>query len=186
MSRKPKRKHKRHKGAKMPTAPQPESPPPNQTVSRLQIRFVEILGLFLTALGLVSLIALSPRLSGASQSPFIAGDQIPAFEVKNDGYIQLTDVNVACYARKIKMTVAEIEDTFTVANPPLQVLPKNDSLTLNCTGGSFMMAPASAIKSIDIAVVAYYRPWPFTFLRCRKFFRFEGRNDGTKVNWYKQ
>ena len=49
-----------------------------------------------------------------------------------------------------------------------------------------MMAPASAIKGIDIAVVAYYRPWPFTFLRCRKFFRFEGRNDGAKLNWYKQ
>lgn len=39
-----------------------------------------------------------------------------------------------------------------------------------------------------LALVAYYGPWPLTFLRCHHFFRFVGRFDakGNIVGWDKQ
>ena len=43
------------------------------------------------------------------------------------------------------------------------------------------------IRQADIAIVVYYRPWPFFMLQRRTLFRFVARNgENRQVTWEKQ
>ncbi len=150
-------------------------------------QFWTVLGTVVGLISLIALIELSPRLSASQESPFLAGDQVPSVVVSNDGYLRVTDVNIVCFAMDMKIA----GNTFgfvMVGNgsPPQKKLAPTESYTVSCAPGRFIVAPTSAISQIEVGIVAYYRPWPFTFLQCRKFFRFVGQNDGTKLNWFKQ
>jgi hypothetical protein len=107
--------------------------------------------------------------------------------VSNDGYLRVTDVKIACFISTLNLGGNIFNFVMSgTGSPPQQVLAPTETYTVPCSPGRYISAPTSAIRHIEIGVVAYYRPWPFTFLRSRKFFRFEGKNDGTKLNWFKQ
>jgi hypothetical protein len=43
------------------------------------------------------------------------------------------------------------------------------------------------VQHADLAIVVTYRPWPFTFIRQRKLFRFVSRRNGDNtVSWDRQ
>lgn len=189
MPQKPKSRHTRNKKSSPPTLRPSKNEGANNSPTNGG-RFWTILGIALTAIGLVALIELSPRLSAAQMPPFLAKDAIPSIAISNDGYLQLTDVEAECFAAK--MVLAGNNNVYGAmsgsGSPPKKILSPAESFTISCTGHgkTFLDSPISWISHIELDAVTYYRPWPFTFLRRRKFFKFVGENDGSKINWYKQ
>lgn len=187
MSNKPKSKHGRknkfRRLNKAVTAPAAPVVPMARKSSLLR----GLLSMVLTTAGLVGLVALLPRLSAAQQSPFISGDQIPSVTVTNDGVVRVTDVKILCFIEDMKVGGSDFHLFVGGLGAPSQnVLGPGEPYTVSCSKGVLLSAPTSTISSIDLCVVAYYRPWPFTLRRSRKFFRFVGRNDGSTLNWFKQ
>jgi hypothetical protein len=188
MRKKPNRKNKKSTRKGEPKAPLPLPPPAIQTVSRRQIRSLEVLGILIGIIGLITLIELFPLLSASQQSPFLARDQVPSVSITNDGYFWVTDVKIACFGMNVKIGGATVGFVMSgEGSPPQAILKPTESYTVSCSdGGILISAPTNSISQMDVGAVVYYRPWPFTFLRCRRFYRFEGRNDGVKLNWFKE
>jgi hypothetical protein len=193
MGKKSKHKNKKHKGKESPKVPLPEPQPPIQTVSRRQIRFVEGLALFLTALGLTALIELWPRPTPGASLPTDPNDQLSSsrFTVTNDGYMRLADAKAACFMWKVKYggrVITNMQNNFSeIVSPPESILQTNEGLTVPCTiPGEF--TPNIVLKEADLAIAFYYRPWPIPFLRCHRLFRFVARfnEKGEIVGWDKQ
>lgn len=147
----------------------PQPPPPNQTASRSQVRFVEGLSIVLTLIGLITLIELYPRLSASAKSPFNPRDRIAAFAIRNDGYFKITEVKPECFIWKATGfgTMTNLLNSNSAGMEPVKELRPTETMTIPC--GITMIGP---IKSVDIGVIARYRPWPFTFITKRKVFRF--------------
>jgi hypothetical protein len=178
----------------MSTSPLPTSQPPIQTVSRRQIHFVEGLGLFLTALGLISLIGLWPRPTPSASLPTNQNDQLSSsgFTITNDGYARLTDVKAVCFLWRVQLNqIAHIDnDLSRIVSPSEGTLQTSEGITVPCTARSpigFASGPPRLTKA-DLAIAVYYRPWPITILRCHRLFRFVARigSNGDVVAWDKQ
>src|SRR2546426_2586389 len=163
----------------------PQSQPPIQTVSRRQIRFVEILGLFLATISLITLVELYPRPSVSSSPPFNLENLLSSrFTVTNDGYLDLNDVHAVCFVWKAQATLQIRNTVLQSVSPERGTLQPTQGLTVPCTGG-FMLVNGQ-FSSADLAIVVSYRPWPFTFIRKRKFFRFVARFANGNIVWDKQ
>ena len=158
-----------------------------------------ILGLVLTAAGLVALIELFPRLSAAANSPANPDDPLSSsrFSISNDGYMKVTDVMSACFLWKVKMARGRRVNTFidnglaTVVRPPENVLKPTEAFTVPCTGNKLVGASPPYLQPViaqaDLAIVAYYRVWPFTFYRAHRLFRFvAGIGKNNEIVWEKQ
>lgn len=197
MPRKLKRKKKKHKQKAAPTIP----PPPYQPILAKPSRrgpFLAVAGFVLTALGLATLIQLFPRLSATASSPTDGNDQLGSsrFTVSNDGYLQVTDVMSACFLWKLTFVegprTADFSDNLSaVAVPPGSALNATEGYTVPCIPHRLIGLPAPfhqpVLARADLAIVVYYRAWPFTFHRDHRLFRFLSRiqNDGTVI-WEKQ
>src|SRR2546423_15362015 len=98
MARTSKRKSKKRKQREAPTMPQPQFLPIAAKPSRHGL-FLTILGLVLTATGLVALIELFPRLSAAVTSTTDLDDVLGSSRstITNDGYLKVTDVVSGCF-----------------------------------------------------------------------------------------
>jgi hypothetical protein len=197
MGKRSKRKKKKNKGTAMstPTPPTPNQPTP--PASQRQIRFVEGLALFLTALGLIALIELWPRPTPGASLPTNISDQLSSsrFTITNDGYLRLTDVKAACFMWKLqyggRVTVNMPGSFSNIVSPPESILQTSEGLTVPCTAiAPFTYADNSVpiLKEADLAIAFYYRPWPIPFLRCHRLFRFVARfnEKGEIVGWDKQ
>jgi hypothetical protein len=192
MSRKSKRKRKKTPTLKRPiaTVPQPQAfkshakgPTPAWTV----------LGLLLTALGLITLIELFPRLSSSASPPLDLSNQLASsrFTVTNDGYLKVTDVMSSCFLWKLVEGGLTADSSLArVVVPPESTLRPTEGYTVPCTSEQMFGTNAPfwfSLKSADVAIVVYYRAWPFTFYRTHRLFRFVariGRNGD--VVWDKQ
>ena len=178
----------------MSTSPLPTPQQPIQGVSRRQVRFVEGLGILLTLISLIALIELYPRPTATASLPTDPNDQLSSsgFTITNDGYFQLADVRAACFLWKVQFDRnADVTNSFSrIVSPSEGTLQTNEGLTVPCTTRNFIgvaHGPPRFTKA-DLAIVVYYRPYPFTFLRSHKLFRFVARvgNNGNVVAWDKQ
>ena len=78
-----------------------------------------------------------------------------------------------------------------VVQPPESKLDPGEAFTVPCTANKLAGAPppyvSPAINHADLAIVVYYRAWPFTFYRPHKLFRFVASfGEGNKIIWEKQ
>jgi len=79
----------------------------------------------------------------------------------------------------------------TIVRPPENTLKPTEAFTVPCTGNKLVGASPPytqpVIAQADLAIVAYYRVWPFTFYRDHRLFRFVaniGKNN--EIVWEKQ
>lgn len=191
------KKKKRNKRNQIPAPPQRQSQPAAQVTSRRRVRAIEIVALVVGMITLVTLIELIPRLTATASLPTDPNEQLSssAFTITNDGYARVTDVSAACFMWKIQLSAGgstmNIERSFAiVVAPPEKILQTNEGLTVPCTTSSmfgFAAGPAK-VRQADLAIVIYYRPWPFTFLHSHRLLRFVARigNTGQIVAWDKQ
>jgi hypothetical protein len=160
--------------------------------------FLAVLGLVLTAIGLVTLIQLFPRLSAIASSPTDKNDQLGSskFTVSNDGYLEVTDVMSACFLWKLTFVEGPRTGDFSnklsaIVVPPESALNPTEGYTVPCIPRRLIDLPAPfhqpVLARADLAIVVYYRAWPFKFYRDHRLFRFLSRiqNDGTVI-WEKQ
>lgn len=100
-------------------------------------------------------------------------------------------MTAACFMWKVKYVGAGTADFGSslsrIVTPPANVLQTEEPLTVPCTRGNLIGSADGplVLKQADIAIVTYFRPWPFTFLRCHRLFRFVARfgDDGKFVAW---
>jgi hypothetical protein len=186
VSKGPKGKHRKKKVALLPK-PQPLTLPKAVTGgSKRMTLFLTIIGLLLTALGSITVIELFPRLS-ASTAPSLDGpNYMESFVISNDGYLSVQHVEVDCFIWNA--TVATNSLSFIGGRgmiPPAGSISPNDAYTVSCN--RFLDAPSSSIESIDLGIIVHYRPWPFTFIRRRRIFRFVGKQQRQGgLNWFRQ
>ena len=166
---------KRRKNNKPPLNPRRPSPPPLSVPKRIGclgklVKVLPIVGLLITLLGLVTLIELYPRLSASVDS----SSSIPGFTVTNEGYLKVTNVVLTCFIWK---ATTEEDVTFgpayNIGSPPGSRLNPDEGYSITCL--EHAISPQPRFVGADLAIVASYRPWPFTFLRLRRFFRFVAR-----------
>jgi hypothetical protein len=200
MSRKRKRKNKHHKQPKVPKAltvpkapevPQIVSPAKRDTPSWSQSRFITVAGLVLAVLSLVislvALIALRPHLSASASPPSDSNDLLDSrFTASNDGYLKVTNVRAICYVSTSVFPPGPALTSFVsgVIQANLsETLGPADGFTVPCTDPHVHIPSQSA----DLTIVVYYRPWPFTFVHSRRFFRFVSRRTAdNSVAWDRQ
>ena len=145
-----------------------------------------LLSLGLTIIGLVALLELFPRLS-ATPIPETDNQSFPYFTVKNDGYLKVTDVSSGCYLWHVApengpLIISSMTQTTA---PPEQKLVGDESYTVPCDITPFV----DHLRLIhnDLALVIYYRPWPFTRFQCYKLIRFVGKAaPGLKYTIYEE
>ena len=162
-------------------------------------RFLKIVGSLLALTGLLSLIPLFPRLS-ATATPTTNLDDVlgsSKFTVTNDGTLRVTDVMSACFLWKVKMerpgATANFDSSLSrIVSPPETKLSPTEGFTIPCTAEGRPIVGSSApfaqprVTHADLAIVAYYRAWPFTFYRDHRLFRFVAHFGQGEVTWEKQ
>jgi hypothetical protein len=198
MAKKSKRIRRRPKKSNQPTQKKQETPASTTALPKISWLGRHV-GTVLTALGLavglIALIELSPRLSA---SPNSLGDvKAPlrwSFSVSNDGYLQITDISAGCFMWKVQGTppsggsVSVTNALYDIIQPPRLLIPA-DRFSLPCAPqlvGSGQPDKPVKFSVLDIAIVTYYRPWPFVFLMRRRFFRFVGHYDDEFLVWEPQ
>lgn len=171
------------------------------TVAKAKNRglLLTVLGLLLGAISTVTLVELVPRLSATASPPTNPSDPLSSsqFTVSNDGYLKVTDVMSACFMWKVEMGNGPIPNVrmndilARIVQPPENKLSPTEGFTVPCTGGRLVgssppyMPPM--LRRADLAIVVYYRAWPFTFYRDHRLFRFVaniGKNG--EITWEKQ
>jgi hypothetical protein len=198
MSKRSERRRRLKQRKAQPKPPKPQLPPTNPT-SKKTTQFWTFLGLAIGVIGLLSLIQLFPRLSSVANPPTDRDDPLLSsrFVVSNDGYTKVTDVMAACFLWRARMTeggqgYTTAEDTlFQVVRPPENNLRPTEALTVPCTPIRLAVAPAPfrppLLAKADLAIVVYYRVWPFTFYRDHRLFRFVANTQKNgEVIWEKQ
>lgn len=105
--------------------------------------------------------------------------------VTNDGYMRLTDVRAICFIWRLRAGLTMEDSAERGVAAPNPMLPSTEGFTVPCEDDGFKIV-GGTLESIDLAIVVYYRPWPFTFLRSRKMFRFVERGSGSQIFWDKQ
>jgi hypothetical protein len=171
----------------------PKNKPPNITRGD---RHLTIISLILAAIGLVTLVELFPRLSASATPPLDLSNQLASsrFTVSNDGYTRVTDVVSACFLWNVTEGGFQAHSSLArvVVTPPTMILKPTEGYTVPCMTESMVGTSPPFylnLKNADLAIVVYHRawPWPFTFYRTRRLFRFVarvGRNG--EVAWDKQ
>jgi hypothetical protein len=136
--------------------------------------YLTLLGLLLTAIGLIALIELFPRLSASATSQ--ENPLTPVFNISNDGYLKVSDVTSSCFIWRL----ATVQHTFVGSSmsrfnsPPQKTLAPTESFPVPCE----LSFTGVAFRAVDLAIVVYYRPWPFIFLRLHKLMPFSARSSG--------
>jgi hypothetical protein len=175
MSKKSRRKYKRKRQKGPPMLKQP-TPKTNDHSLKKEVRLLEVLGLLLTALGLIALIELFPRLSASPSSQI---DQLtPVFNVSNDGYLRVTDVKSACFLWHVATTSRNTAESSLSqdTSPPNNILAPAERFPVPCRLRMVTMFESNPrFTLVDLAIVVYYRPWPFTMFRMHKLIRFAAR-----------
>lgn len=171
--------------------PQQPSQPNSRTGSRSQRRWRTLLGLLLIAISSIALMELSPRLLVSGSSPIDISNQLVSskFTVKNDGYLPLTDVMLACFLWKVDEGGLHLRDSMArVVQPPEGKLAPNESFSVPCVSGNMSVTTGQllTITHADVAISIYYRPWPFTRLRRHKLLRLVARPGEGQVVWDEQ
>ena len=204
MGKKSKRKNKgkkgnkpRHKKAPPPpqTPPEPSSSDPKPLPNNGRTnQFWKRIGAVLTVgVGLLTVTQILPRPTPGAILPSSTDlDPLSAsrFTVRNDGYWKLTDVKAVCFLWRVQYGEGDgrygkdadilVEDTLeTIVSPPEKILDKSETMTVPCTpnppvpnGYTHQPFP---LRKADIAIAFYYKPWPITFLRRHRLFRFVAR-----------
>jgi len=193
MSKKSKRKKKKRKQKEIPKVSPPQFQLTIPTSGSRWKRFLKIGTSLLAFTGLLSLIPLFPRLFPAATPPLDLGNQLASsrFTMTNDGYLQVTDVGSACFLwRVVEGGFHATASLARVVVPPENRLRPTESYTVPCTSENMIgtsppfMLP---LRQADLAIVVYYRPWPFTLIRRHRLFRFVARISGSgNVVWDKQ
>jgi hypothetical protein len=193
MSRKLKFERKRRKQKVVPKTPQQASRPPVPVAAKPQTQLWIRLGLLLTVVGLIALIELFPRLSASATPPLDLGNQLASsrFTVRNEGYLQVTDVMSACFLWKVaEGGFSATSSMARVVMPPENKLRPAGGLTVPCTSENMIGTNPPYMLNLryaDLAIVVYYRVWPFTFYRTHRLFRFVARiGKNGEVVWDKQ
>lgn len=184
MSKKRRGKKKKNKQTPPPIPPPPQLPPPAPNDPTRWSRFLTIVSIVLAIIGLVTLIELFPRLSSSASPPSDAGEILNSrFTISNDGYLSVVTVRAFCFISKSTSGNGLIRNS-VISNSPIVTLHPSEAITVPCAESPGVYVP---VRSADLAIVAYYRPWPFTFIHSRRFFRFVSRNT-TKdnVTWDRQ
>jgi hypothetical protein len=172
----------------------PESPA-NTLESSKHGLFLTVLGLVLTVIGLIALVELLPRLSATYLSPVNPSDVLRTnFTVTNDGYFRLTDVRSGCFVWAVWIDPKNLHKTdpdvgyawVSTENPLNKVLYPNEAFTVPCVGGSHASSLVPPMGAGDIAIVVSFRPWPFSFVKRRKLFRFVSRVNNGEAFWDRQ
>jgi hypothetical protein len=150
-----------------------------------------MLGLVVGLLSLITLLELFPRLSVSGEPPLDRNNQLGSsrFTVTNDGYIPLTDVMSACFLWKVEEgNVGYYRSLAFIVKPPESKLDADESFTVPCAPNLAGRAGQPlAITQADLAMVVYYRPWPFTFLRRHKLLRLVARiGEQGDIIWERQ
>jgi hypothetical protein len=173
MTRKSGRKQKKRRRKEAPKLSQPELPPMAAKPSRLGL-VLTLLGLVLTIIGLVALLELFPRLS-ATPIPETDNQAFPYFTVKNDGYLKVTDVSSGCYLWHVapENGAAIISSMTQTTAAPEHKLLGDESYTVPCDVTP--LVDHLRLAHDDLALVIYYRPWPFTTFQRYKLIRFVGQ-----------
>ena len=180
----------------LPKLPQP----PIHNGSKPQTQIWTILAIVVGLISLAALITLFPRLSASASPPTDLNDSLGStkFTVSNDGYLKITDVVSACFLWNVQMggfpgpTANLTSGVVKLARPNESRLDPAESFTIPCTNEGKPMFDTSEHQGLklgkaDLAIVAYYRVWPFTFYRGHRLFRFVAHvgNQG-EVSWEKQ
>jgi hypothetical protein len=150
--------------------------------------FLTILGLIIGSISLITVIELFPRLSATPTAPFDHGSQFASFQVSNDGYLRVGDVEVGCFIWRARMFNADFQNVLTNSTllPKLDQLNVGDSYTIDCR--NLVYGPPQTIQRLDLAIFVHYRPWPwpFSLIRRTRVFRFTASPGVNGMNWYKQ
>jgi hypothetical protein len=174
--------------------PLPAPTPPQSIWAMIPKWIYGFVTFFLASL---ALIAFLPRLSVSAALPSDPNEQLASstFTVLNDGHVPVTDVKSACYLWKVQgengvHSTANIQGNVgRVVIPPASILRPTEGYTVPCTSEKmFYFSPPLIVKHADIAIIVYYRPWPFTFLRSHRLYRFVARMNpqGQITSWDKQ
>jgi hypothetical protein len=161
--------HKRTKASEQPITRQEELQP-NRQRGGTKIKLLGKVAMWmLTSLSLLSILSLIPRLSVTPSSSPNYSNRV-RFTISNDGPLRTSDVRAGCFLWRVQFGNGDVDADYL---SPWYLEPEElrspDGWTIDCS------LPGSNLVSIDLAIVVYYRPWPFTFLRFHKLFRFVGR-----------
>jgi len=158
--------------------------------------FLGLAGLVLTAIGLVALIELFPRLSATATPPTNLDRPLESsrFTITNDGYVKVTDVSSLCFLWKVTLGSVRFQSgTVEIVKPPEAKLSPTESMTVPCSSEKMRLVGSPPpyrqprLTEGDLAIVVYYRVWPFTFYRDRRLFRFAARfGEHGEITWEKQ
>jgi len=141
--------------------------------SRFWKRAPTQVGLVLTVISLVALVELFPRLAASPSSP--TNIYTPVFSVSNDGYLKVTDVTSGCFLWRLWQPSGVIESTMSrTVHPPENQLTPTEAFPVPCDLKGVDIN-GEGFTRIDLAIVVYYRPWPFTMFRTHKLIRFSAR-----------
>lgn len=138
------------------------------------------------------MIELFPRLSGTANPPLDQNNQLGSsnFTITNDGWFPVTDVMSACFLWKVVEGPAHFNGSMArVVMPPESTLAPTEGYTVPCTPENMIVTPGRplTIQQADLAIAVYFRPWPLTFLRRHRLFRFVARiGKQGEVVWEKQ
>ena len=66
----------------------------------------------------------------------------------------------------------------------LKELGPTEAMTISC--GIVVIGPIEGTESIDMGVIINYKPWPLSFVKKRRVFRFVAIRAGNELNWYDQ
>lgn len=188
MSRKPTRKRKKKPRTKTTTALKQPSAPSDTIVAKSQTQFWTILGVALGLISLITLIELFPRPTASYSPPTDPARLLSSrFTISNDGYLRLSDVFAICYIETGHVVggATILGSAIRAVSPGNATLSPGDALTVPCESPG-MALTSNPVRDADLAIVASYRPWPFTFIRRRKFFRFVSRRNGETISWDRQ
>ncbi len=148
------------------------------------------LGFFIAILGLI---VWWPRLSSSASPPLDLSNQLASsrFTVTNDGYLPVTDVMSACFLWElVEGGLNATSSMARVVMPAENTLRPTEGYTVPCTSENMIATGPPFkldLKSADLAIVVYYRTWPFTFYRPHRLFRFVARvGRAGEVAWDKQ
>jgi hypothetical protein len=123
----------------------------------------------LASLSLLSIPSVIPRLSVAPSSSPSYSSRVQ-FTISNDGFLKASDVHAGCFLWRVHNANGSLiaNDLSPWYSEP-EELPSPDGWTIDCD------LLTQKLDVVDLAIAVYYRPWPFTFLRIHKLFRFVGR-----------
>jgi hypothetical protein len=187
VARKKKGKKRQKKKDKPPKLSQPQPQPKGESPKRMS-QFSTIVSIAIGLLGLLTLIQLFPQLSASASNPLTPGNIVASIQVTNEGYTKLTDFKLACYLAEAQIGGMNATDVLSIDTIHIEPeIKSKESYTVPCTSFDSNLPP-NAFQKIDIAAIVSYRlwPWPLSYMRGRRVFRFVALPGDNGLNWFKQ